>query len=160
MPEGKRDPARLRPATRGDAELLLAWRNDPDTRAASFQQEPIGLEEHRAWLDRRLADPGCALLVVELEGTPAGSVRLEREDGDVAEVHVAVAPGARGRGVARLALREASERAGELLGVGRVRARVKSGNDASLRAFDAAGFERVGEAEGVIELARPAGSGG
>ena len=45
-------------------------------------------------------------------------------------------------------------------GVGRVRARVKSGNDASLRAFDAAGFERVGEAEGVIELARPAGSAG
>jgi RimJ/RimL family protein N-acetyltransferase len=160
MPEGKRDPARLRPATRGDAELLLAWRNDPDTRAASFQQEPIELEEHLAWLDRRLADPGCALLVVELDDVPSGSVRLDREDGDVAEIHISLAPQARGRGLAQLALREASERAGELLSVGRVRARVKSRNDASLRAFDAAGFERIGEADGVIELSRPAGSSG
>jgi RimJ/RimL family protein N-acetyltransferase len=147
---------RLRPATADDAEALLAWRNDPATRAASFDQDEIALEDHRAWLGRRLADPACVLLVVEEEGRASGSVRLEREDAGTAEIHVALAPEARGRGLARRVLREASERAGELLGVDVVRARVKAGNESSLRAFRAAGFEAAGERDGVVDLTRPA----
>ena len=147
----------LRPATADDARLLLDWRNDPDARAASFDQEVIDMERHREWLAGRLADPGCALFVVEREGVPAGSVRLEREGRDSAEIHVAVAPEARGAGVAGAALREASKRAGELLGAAVVRARVKPGNEASLRAFRTAGFEREEESGGAVVLVRPAG---
>jgi RimJ/RimL family protein N-acetyltransferase len=151
-------PIALRPATADDARLLLDWRNDPDARAASFDQEEIDLEQHRKWLAGRLADPACALFVVEREGIPAGSVRLEREGSDSAEIHVAIAPEARGGGLATAALREAAERAGELLGAAVVRARVKPGNEASLGAFRAAGFEREGEEEGgVVVLVRPAG---
>jgi RimJ/RimL family protein N-acetyltransferase len=84
-PEGMPDLPRLRRATEADAELLLEWRNDPDTRSASFEQQPIGIEEHRAWLGRRLADPDCVLLVVELDGTPSGSMRLDRDEPDTAE---------------------------------------------------------------------------
>lgn len=160
MPESKRDDPRLRRATAADAELLLEWRNDPDTRAASFQQEPIGLEEHRAWLCRRLADHDCALLVIELDGTPSGSVRLEREASETVEIHIALGPAARGHGLGQWALREASEQAERLLGARLVRARVKSRNEASLRAFRAAGFERVAERDGIVELLRPAGSAG
>jgi RimJ/RimL family protein N-acetyltransferase len=148
----------LREATEQDAALLLAWRNDPQTRAASFQQEPIALEDHRAWLSERLGDPGCVLFVIELDGTPSGSVRLERESEDRAEIHVAVAPEARSQGLAAQALRQASALAADQLGVRLIRARVKAGHESSLRAFRAAGFEQAGESGGVIELARPAGS--
>jgi RimJ/RimL family protein N-acetyltransferase len=147
----------LRPATADDARLLLDWRNDPDARAASFDQEEIDMGQHREWLAGRLADPGCALFVVEREGLPSGSVRLEREGPDSAEIHIAIAPEARGSGVAGAALREASERVGELLGVAVVRARVKPGNEASLRAFRTAGFEREEETGGAVVLVRPAG---
>jgi RimJ/RimL family protein N-acetyltransferase len=146
----------LRRATEADAELLLEWRNDPDTRAGSFQQEPIGLEEHRAWLGRVLADPERVLLVVELDGVPSGSVRLDRGDAETAEIHIALAASARGRKVGQWALREASEQAEGLLGATTVLARVKSGNLASLRAFEAAGFERIAERDGVVELSRGA----
>jgi RimJ/RimL family protein N-acetyltransferase len=160
MVEGKRDDPSLRPATMSDAELLLEWRNDPKTREASFQQGPIGLEEHREWLAARLDDPDCALFVIELEGRPAGSVRLDGEGDEEAEIHVVVAPESRGGGLASMALDLASEQAGELLGVRWVRARVKSGNEASLRAFRSAGFEPVTEGDDVVELVRPSGSRG
>jgi RimJ/RimL family protein N-acetyltransferase len=42
--------------------------------------------------------------------------------------------------------------------VKRIRARVKSDNLASLRAFEAAGFEQITERDGVVELSRAAGS--
>jgi RimJ/RimL family protein N-acetyltransferase len=157
-PEGMPELPRLRRATEADAELLLEWRNDPDTRSASFEQQPIAIEEHRAWLGRRLADPDCVLLVVELDGTPSGSMRLDRDEPDTAEIHIALGPSARGRKVGQWALREASERAEALLGVKRIRARVKSDNLASLRAFEAAGFEQITERDGVVELSRAAGS--
>jgi RimJ/RimL family protein N-acetyltransferase len=160
MPEGKRDDPFLRPATESDAELLLEWRNDPQTREASFQQEPIGLEEHRAWLAGRLGDPDCALQVIEVDGRPAGSVRLDREGDEEAEIHIVIAPESRGGGLSIRALDLASEQAGELLGVRRVRARVKSGNEASLRAFRSAGFEPARESDDVVELVRPSGSRG
>jgi RimJ/RimL family protein N-acetyltransferase len=160
MVEGKRDDPSLRPATMSDAELLLEWRNDPKTREASFQQEAIALEEHREWLASRLGDPDCALFVIELEGRPAGSVRLDRDGDEEAEIHIVVAPESRGAGLASPALDLASEQAGELLGVRRVRARVKSGNEASLRAFRSAGFEPVREGDDVVELVRASGSRG
>jgi RimJ/RimL family protein N-acetyltransferase len=160
MPEGKPDDPFLRPATASDAELLLEWRNDPKTREASFQQEPIGVEEHRAWLAGRLDDPDSALLVIEIDGKPAGSIRLDRHGDEEAEIHIVVAPGRRGGGLASMALDLASERAAELLGVRRVRARVKPGNEASLRAFHSAGFKPAGEADDVVELVRPSGSRG
>jgi RimJ/RimL family protein N-acetyltransferase len=150
-------PIALRPATAEDAQLLLDWRNDPEARAASFEGEEIAMEGHRKWLAGRLADPGCALFVVERDGVPAGSVRLEREGTDAAEIHIAIAREARGGGLASATLREASERAGELLGAAVVRARVKPGNEASLRAFGSAGFEREEETDEVVVLARPAG---
>jgi RimJ/RimL family protein N-acetyltransferase len=155
-PEGMPDLLSLRRATEADAELLLEWRNDPDTRAGSFQQDPIGLEEHRAWLRGVLADSERVLLVVELDGVPSGSVRVDREDAETAEIHIALAASARGRKVGLWALREASQQADGLLGVKRIRARVKSDNLASLRAFEAAGFERVDERDGVVELSRAA----
>src|SRR4051794_32881053 len=81
----------LRPARAGDAPLLLAWRNDPETRRWSFSQGEVTAAEHAAWLAARLQDPATLLLVAEVDGAPAGQVRVDRADG-VGVVSIAVAP--------------------------------------------------------------------
>jgi RimJ/RimL family protein N-acetyltransferase len=142
---------KLRPATADDADLLLAWRNDPATRAASFSSDEITRDQHVRWLEGKLDDERCALLIVEESGEPVGQVRLER-DGNTAEVHIALAPAARGRAIGRQALRAAVALVPATLGVRRVEARVKDDNEASLRTFQAAGFRIARHEEGVIEL--------
>lgn len=145
----------LRSARRGDAELLLAWRNDPATRAASLDSEPIPLETHLAWLERKLADERTVLLIVEESGRPAGQVRLEREDNapDTAEIHIGLDPAARGRAIGRTAL-TAAARLAETLGIRRIRAVVREENEPSLRAFRAAGFTVVSTGGGLVQLVR------
>jgi len=44
----------IRLATRDDAQLLLAWRNDPLTRAMSKSMDEVQWDEHVRWLNSRL----------------------------------------------------------------------------------------------------------
>jgi RimJ/RimL family protein N-acetyltransferase len=142
----------LRPATVRDRDRLLQWRNDFATRQASFDPHEIGPEEHAAWLERKLADGGCRLLIAEEDDEPLGQVRVERLDDTRAEVHIVVAPAARGRGhgtqMLRLAAREAAG-----FGYRSLMARVKADNEVSLRAFRGVGFVESGPRGGAqLEL--------
>jgi RimJ/RimL family protein N-acetyltransferase len=148
----------LRSAVPHDEALLLAWRNDPATRASSFQQDEVSPETHKLWFTRKMDDPACVILIAEEEGQAVGQVRLDRVQPDVAELHIAVAPEARGRGIARQILTLTALDAELLLGVTQLRARVKGTNEVSLRAFRAAGFREVGDDGDVIDLDRAAGS--
>lgn len=145
---------RLRAATGADADLLLTWRNDPATRAASFDQEEIARDAHVRWLEQKLNDDGCALLIVQVAGVSVGQVRLDRSDVDpqLAQIHIALDSTARGRSIGRLALRAAVAEAPARVGASRIEARVKAENEASIRAFEAAGFRVVGNDGGVVEL--------
>lgn len=134
---------RARPA---DAPLLLAWRNDPATRAASRSTSEVDPAEHEAWLRQVLADPGRMLLVVEERGEPVGTVRFDREQPGLWEVSVTVAPAVRGRGLARrvLAVGEAAWR--REVGTGpTVLASVRPDNTASARLFRSAGYRPAPE---------------
>jgi RimJ/RimL family protein N-acetyltransferase len=139
----------LRSATMDDAERLLAWRNEAETRRWSFSSEEIGTDEHRAWLARRLADPGTQLLIAERDGAAIGQVRFDL-DGDrdgTAEISVGLDPAARGRGLGAAVIAAGVERAFAGQDIGRVVARVKAANLASARAFLDADFdESEGEA--------------
>ncbi|MEC5388052.1 GNAT family N-acetyltransferase [Uliginosibacterium sp. H3] len=138
-------PIRLRPATLQDAELLLAWRNDLQTRLASHGTHEIPLAEHWAWLDLVLADPARRLLIAELDDVPVGSIRVDTASDDVAELSWTVAPSARGQGVGtRMLIAALSEVTGS------VRAEVKIGNVASMKMAEAAGLVLVREEQGVL----------
>src|SRR5690606_14279209 len=67
----------LRPATEADGDLLLDWQRHPETRR--FARAPAAPEPaaHRAWLARTLGDPDRLLCIVEEDGVPAGSLRLD-----------------------------------------------------------------------------------
>lgn len=131
---------RLRPAQAADAELLWAWANDPVTRAASFDPEPIPWPDHERWLDGRLADPTSPLFVAETEGgAPVGLVRFDASEEGL-EIGVTVAPAARGAGVAATLVLAGCVRMASR-GAATVHAHVRPDNARSLAAFRSAGFE-------------------
>jgi UDP-2,4-diacetamido-2,4,6-trideoxy-beta-L-altropyranose hydrolase len=90
-------PIALRPATAADAEALHAWRNDPQVRAVSRENDPIPFDRHVAWLGRVLADPQRDLLIGEANGKAVGVLRFDRS-GEEAEVSIYLVPGASRRG--------------------------------------------------------------
>jgi RimJ/RimL family protein N-acetyltransferase len=143
-PSRRRKPGRaattLRPATREDWARLLAWRNDPVTRAQSRVTAPVKRAAHRAWLARVLANPETRLYIAtDREGNAVGTGRLDYRGQGLAEVNLTVAPEWRGRGFAGEIINALAVEA-RALGWTRLTARVKLSNGPSLRAFLAAGF--------------------
>lgn len=144
---------RMREVRAEDCLLLWQWANDPFVRDASFRSDPIPWEAHIRWFEASRADTSCFMYIVEDDkGLPLGQVRFTRSGVD-AEVHISLAAEVRGRGLGRRALQEACDRYLKDGGPGPVIAYVKPDNPASIRAFEAAGFERVG---GVIRNGNPA----
>ena len=136
------DVLTARPAAPSDAAALLAWRNDPATRAASRSTDRVEAGAHEAWLDAALSDPDRILLVVERAGVRVGMVRFDRHGPDAWEVSFAVAPEARGRGLAGRVLAAAEAVGRETIGDRQVLlAQVRAGNHASIRLLRAAGYQ-------------------
>jgi RimJ/RimL family protein N-acetyltransferase len=133
---------RLRRAVAGDCRQVWLWRNEETTRAASFDSAPIAFETHQSWFHQSLQRPDRHLLVVLADGHEAGVVRLDVTDA-VGTVSIHLAPAWRGRGVGPSALAALEHIAFGPLGLGRMEARVKADNGASLAAFQKAGFVAV-----------------
>ena len=140
----------LRPATMRDAELLLAWRNDPATRSASHNAAPVAREDHVAWLAATLGNQDRQLLIAEEGGIAVGMVRADLANG-VWNLSWMVAPRARGRGVAKRMVALLASRI-----PGPIRAEVKAANRASARIAQHAGMTLESESASVLRYARPA----
>ncbi|MEJ2681392.1 MAG: GNAT family N-acetyltransferase [Gammaproteobacteria bacterium] len=140
----------LRPATTEDADILLEWRNDPETRKASHNTAEVQRNDHVSWLSRTLGNPERRLCVAEEDGDPVGTVRADFADG-VWELSWTVSPRARGRGVAKrmvaLLANEISEP---------IRAEVKAGNTSSARIAEHAGMVFERETDGILHYKRAA----
>ena len=89
----------VRPARPADALDVLAWRNDPLTRAMSRDQEVVAEAAHLAWFTRALADPARTLLIGEAMGGKVGMVRIDR--GAETELSINLNPAFRGQGLSR-----------------------------------------------------------
>jgi UDP-2,4-diacetamido-2,4,6-trideoxy-beta-L-altropyranose hydrolase len=135
---------RLRRARADDVRLLWEWANDPEVRAASFSSAPIPWETHVAWFAEKVGQNRSLLFIAEDEqGIAFGQIRFDLKGGE-AELNLSLAKQKRGIGLA-VPLIEAGVR--ELLAgtdCERVHAFVKPQNAASARAFEKAGFVRVG----------------
>jgi UDP-2,4-diacetamido-2,4,6-trideoxy-beta-L-altropyranose hydrolase len=137
----------LRRAETGDSERLFQWANDPVARAASFSGAPIPWDDHRRWLEAKLADPACVLFVgTTSTGDALGTVRFEREAAS-AIVSTTVDPSWRDRGYGAALIRAACR--AYLAGPSpeTIEAYVKEENEASRRAFLAAGFDEDGRSQ-------------
>lgn len=139
-----------RPARPADSQLYLDWANDPDTRQQSFTSNPISPETHTAWFTRKLADPDAMLLVFENEaGKAVGQVRIERtpvaDMPDEIIIGVSVDAKHRGQGLASQLIERGCGACREQWGAVTIHAYIKPDNQASVRAFERAGFRLSGE---------------
>lgn len=132
---------RFRDATPADTQMLLAWRNDPVTRANSFHPDVISLEAHEAWLAKRLCDPRCLLLIAtDASSEPMGQVRFDMVSNGEAEVNISLAPAHRGKGYGTVVLSGACREAFHRMELRLIKAYIKPTNSGSIRIFERAGF--------------------
>lgn len=137
---------RLRPATEADCRLLWEWANEPGVRASAFSQWPIGWDEHTAWFRAQLTDAASMILIGEdAAERPIGQVRMHRQSSSEGEIDVSVARDFRGAGYGSLLIDTAVREAAASAGITRVHAFIRPENGASARAFENAGFRRIGE---------------
>lgn len=131
----------FRRADLDDLELLLEWRNDPDTVKNSFGRKKISGLEHLQWMYRALTGNYCDIYIAVDDCVPVGTVRLDAMHPETDKlVSITVAPIARGKGYGSriLSFVSAAEPDRELVAL------VKNSNKASISIFTKAGFAEVG----------------
>ena len=146
----------LRPAEARDSRLIWIWRNDPETRAASFDTAEIPWSAHERWFADSLGRADRSIYLVLVAEQPQGTVRLDFA-GSEATVGINLAAGSRGRGVGPIALGKLAELAWRRPGLSSLVASIKDDNATSLSCFRKARFSERGRSGGVVTvaLARP-----
>jgi RimJ/RimL family protein N-acetyltransferase len=143
---------KFRKAIMSDAETLLRWRNDPETRANSLSTDPIEWEEHLDWLNNSISDQSRHLLIaINKDGKEVGTVRFDLlpEYGRAFEISWTVAPEFRGKGWGKKVVQSALDEP-FLIG-SQIQARMKRSNIASQKIAEAAGFVKKSENGGIEE---------
>jgi UDP-2,4-diacetamido-2,4,6-trideoxy-beta-L-altropyranose hydrolase len=140
----------LRPATMEDRDLLLRWRNDPETRANSHDTLEVHPQQHADWLQQVLSDAKRQLLIAEASAVPIGVIRADYDEkAGCHRLSWTVAPEARRRGLgARMVRMMVSRLSGPVL------AEVKEGNSASRRIAEMAGLQLQEVRHGVMYFSR------
>ena len=139
------EPSQLivRRATADDSDLLLRWRNDPETRLHSKKTGKVSETEHDAWLKRTLGNAAIRLFIAELNGIAVGTVRANGEVNSWA-LSWTVAPESRGKNIGYMAVKTVVE---QLPGV--IVAEVKVSNPASIQIVKKLGMDCKSAKEGM-----------
>lgn len=130
----------VREATEDDVALLVRWHADPEV-ARYWDGETFTDDEMRERLGRRDVDS----FVVEAEGEPVGYLQAWWEEDEPLRggIDMFLVPAARGRGLGPDAARALATHLLRERGWTRVTVDPYAWNDAAIRAWLRAGFERV-----------------
>jgi len=135
------EPVRLRRAALEDADQALSWRNDIRTRKHSLNREPVTPAGHLSWWTRSLGDVGRVLLIGVRCGLDIGVLRYDLGADSVAVVSVYLDPDLHGQGLGVALLRAGNQwMMRHCPRVSELRAKIVPQNEASRRAFEAAGY--------------------
>ena len=128
-----------------DGDRLFYWKvnNAPTTRALSISTDPIPWSVHERWFFKHLAADATTLCVAEADGVRVGVVRFDH-DGTSATISIALSPEHQGRGLGRRIIAESTQATLLETHIVSVIALIRPDNIARVRAFEAAGYERVG----------------
>jgi len=145
----------LRPTVADDARKFWEWSNEPGVRAVSFSSEPIPWDTHLAWFTERLADRNCRLWVaMDKLQRPLGQIRFELNAENLATISISLATDIRGRGLGTQLIWMGCLQLFADTQIDDVEALIKPDNIASIRAFENAGFVRMGDTEVKQQPAR------
>lgn len=145
----KKDNLKLKRIRKEDMEQLFVWANDPVTRAASFNTEPISYENHVKWFEKKLHDSDCHFYMAYVDNMACGSIRFDIENDyeidscgkTVAVISYSIAPEYRGRGLGKEIIAKGCEMMHEKLGECILVGEVKTDNIYSHKCFEANGFD-------------------
>lgn len=144
----------LRPANVGDTDDLFAWRNDPDTCAASRSTAAIRPDDHASWMKFNVSYgyPEHIVLIADSDVGPVGVVRFDADRGDVMtfDASITMAPKHRGMGFAE----EVLSRGCHVMKDYRLNAEIRSWNRASRTIFERCGFDEVESRDGFVQYRR------
>jgi UDP-2,4-diacetamido-2,4,6-trideoxy-beta-L-altropyranose hydrolase len=130
-----------RRAVAADMLLLYNWANDKLSRANSYFSEPISLETHKKWFEKKLTEKNVLIYIAEVDNKPAGMVRYEVSD-ENAVVGILVGEDFRGRGLAAGFLRDTARLYFQENNKPVV-AFIKKDNTASVRSFEYANYKKI-----------------
>lgn len=139
----------LREVIFDDWELLLAWRNDPETIKNSLQSETVQPDQHQRWLKKVIADPDRKLYIALTQNTPVGTCRVDVDK--VHQEHViswTIAPSHRGQGIGKNMVRKLLQTFDENSVC--IRAEIKKENIPSRKIAEFVGFTFTDEREGIL----------
>lgn len=137
----------FRKATLNDADLLLKWRNEEETRIQSFTSQVIDRPHHIAWLEEKLADPNTHIFIVSSPfGIPLGQIRFGVKD-SVAAISVIIDKDQRGLGYGSSMIQHGIVHVRNFNKIDIFEAEIKKTNPKSLKAFEKAGFKFAGKRE-------------
>ena len=138
----------LRRVNLKDLEFIFNLRNEESVRLASFNSDPISLETHQNWLERKLAGSDSVLFIAEEDSRSIAQVRFDWINTAEAEVSVAVTEKFQGRGYGSEILKKSSaEFFKEFPNCAKIYAFIKPDNKASVRSFAKAGYQFQAEIE-------------
>ena len=130
---------------------IFHWRNEPSTRAASRQDQPIREADHLAWFSRALEDPERLILIGMQGETKTGMVRFDHQ-GTTCEISILIPEALRGQALAKPLLEAALKKARTFYGTTSLLAVIKRSNPVSIRLFESFGFSRASEDDDYIHL--------
>lgn len=131
---------KLRPARRGDEQILFPWRNLPWVIELGASRKPVTWDEHRAWFADTLSGERRRLFIIEIDHEAVGMLRYDDLSGGAVEVSTYLMPEYMGQGVGRKAFAQSVP---QLLSWRKpccILARVRRSNKRSLEFFKRAGF--------------------
>ncbi|SRR6266481_5830757 len=136
---------KLRRAREDDCKLLWEWASDPTVRSMSFSSASIPWEEHVSWFTQKLRDPNCFIFIaVNDQDLPVGQARFDLKNKHEAEIGVIVAGSRRGLGYGSAMIALSVSRLFSITPVRTIHAYIKSDNQGSIKAFEKAGFNKLG----------------
>lgn len=135
----------VRPANAYDCDRIFQWANDIDTRASSFNLDLIKWDEHCKWFSQKLDDPNCILFICQDELENAlGMIRFDI-DSDEAMISINLNPAEREKGWSGFLIIRAIDELFKSHNIFRINAFIKLQNIRSIKAFERAGFCRMGQ---------------
>jgi RimJ/RimL family protein N-acetyltransferase len=142
----------LRAAQKEDIQLTYEWANHPETRAYSFSKDFINFESHTAWFTSKITDSNCKYLLLENNGFPLGSIRVDikEEEGTISYL---IAPGLKGKGYGKKIVQKLlGYLKKEKIALKKVVGWVQEDNISSIKIFEKTGFEKVQQEDGTLKF--------
>lgn len=133
----------IRPITKDDTALIVAWRNNERVRNNFVFQEVFTEEMHNNWMDTKVATGEVVQFIIETEeeNKPIGSVYFRDVTEESAEYGMFIGDDNEvGKGYGKAVVRLAMDYAFKVLNLDHIIIRIFADNPSSLKSCIAAGF--------------------